>query len=196
MREMILASSSPRRREILSNLGIAFTVLSEEIKEEQREGETPSSHVIRLAVQKALAVAKNLQHGVVIGADTIVLLDGKILGKPKNAAEAKEMLFSLSGREHIVITGIGIVDIDHNRTLSGQQQTIVYFRRLTDQEIDCYVATGEPLDKAGGYGIQGKGGFLIRRIEGDYFTVVGLPVSLLYELLQDVDIDLLKENCD
>ncbi len=196
MREMILASSSPRRREILSNLGIAFTVLSEEIKEEQREGEAPSSYVIRLAVQKALAVAKNLQHGVVIGADTIVLLDGKILGKPKNEAEAKEMLSSLSGREHIVITGIGIVDIDNNRTLSGQQQTIVYFRRLTDQEIDCYVATREPLDKAGGYGIQGKGGFLIRRIEGDYFNVVGLPVSLLYELLQDFDIDLLKENCD
>ncbi len=191
-RKLVLASASPRRREILSNLGVPFDVIPGSVEEEVSAEEKPSSYVLRLAVQKALAVGKSQDHGVVIGADTIVLLDGRILGKPKDEAEAKEMLRALSGREHIVITGIGLADIDNHRTWSGEEQTVVYFRPLTDEEIDTYVATGEPLDKAGAYGIQGKGGFFIRRIEGDYFNVVGLPVCLLYELLQETGIDLLK----
>lgn len=190
-REIVLASASPRRKEILENLGVRITVVPGSLKEERRDGEAPASYALRMAMQKALAVAKDRKDGIVIGADTIVLLDGRILGKPQNAEDAKKMLKALSGREHIVITGIGIVDVDNQNTMSGEEQTIVYFRRISDEEIERYVATGEPLDKAGGYGIQGKGGFFIRRIEGDYFNVVGLPVSLLYELLQDAKIDLL-----
>ncbi len=186
MEKIVLASGSPRRREILSKLGFDFQVKPSDIDEKVLEEEEPGSYVLRMAVQKALAAAEEESAGLFIGADTVVVVDGKIIGKPMNAEEAKEQLRLLSAREHIVITGIGIVDKYHNRTVSSMEQTIVYFNPLSEGEIDAYVASGEPLDKAGSYGIQGLGAVFVRRIEGDYFNVVGLPVSRLYGLLSEL----------
>lgn len=186
MKPLILASASPRRKEILNTLGIAFQTIPADIDESPLQDEEASSYALRMAVQKALAVAKTAESGIVVAADTIVVLDGKILGKPRDKEEAKKQLLALAGREHIVISGIGIVDKDNNRTLSGMEQTIVYFDTMTEDEIEAYIGTGEPLDKAGSYGIQGLGGMFIRRIEGDYFNVVGLPVHKLCCLLKEL----------
>lgn len=149
---------------------------------------------LRTAVKKALAVAKGNPNAIVIAADTAVVVDDDILGKPANEEDAKGMLARLSGREHIVVTGIGLVDTASGRSLSATEQTVVYFQPLTDTEIDAYIATGEPFDKAGGYGIQGYGALLIRKIEGDYFNVMGLPLSKLYRLLLNLDADILKKT--
>lgn len=194
MKEIILASGSPRRKEILENLGIKFKIVPSGIDESLIPGEEAPDYALRMAVQKALAAAKTQEYGVVIGADTVVSLDGNILGKPQNAAEAKEQLTLLSGREHIVITGLGLVDKEAGRTVSAMVQTIVYFQELTEREIDAYIATGEPLDKAGSYGIQGLGTVFVRRIEGDYFNVVGLPVAKLYSLLNELNCDFLSDK--
>lgn len=194
MKEIILASGSPRRKEILENLGLKFRVAPAGIDENLISGEEAPDYALRMAVQKALAVAKTQETGLIIGADTVVSLDGNILGKPKNAAQAKEQLTLLSGREHIVITGLGLVDKEEGRTVSAMVQTIVYFQELTEREIDAYIATGEPLDKAGSYGIQGLGAIFVRRIEGDYFNVVGLPVAKLYSLLNELNFDFLSDK--
>lgn len=194
MEKIVLASGSPRRREILSKLGFDFQVKPSDIDEKVLEEEEPGSYVLRMAVQKALAAAEEEAAGLFIGADTVVVVDGKIIGKPRNAEEAKEQLRLLSAREHIVITGIGIVDKYHNRTVSSMEQTIVYFNPLSEGEIDAYVASGEPLDKAGSYGIQGLGAVFVRRIEGDYFNVVGLPVSRLYGLLSELGYNFWQKN--
>ncbi|MEG0874182.1 MAG: nucleoside triphosphate pyrophosphatase [Clostridiales bacterium] len=193
MKKIILASASPRRKEILANLGLDFTIAPANIDETPMAEEEPQSYVLRMAVQKAIAAAKahGEKEGIFLAADTIVVLDNKILGKPENVADAKSMLSSLSGREHIVITAIGMVDKGNNRTVSAMEQTVVYFQELNQREIESYVATGEPMDKAGGYGAQGLGSLFIRRLEGDYFNVVGLPVNKLYTLFKEIGIDLL-----
>ncbi len=193
-RKLILASASPRRRELLERLQLNFTVQPADIDESRFPNEDAASYPLRTAIKKAMAVAEKEENALVLAADTVVVLDDDILGKPKDADEAKAMLHRLEGREHIVITGIGIVDTNTGRTLSAVEQTIVYFYPLSDEEIDAYVATGEPLDKAGAYGIQGIGSLLVRRIEGDYFNVMGLPVSKLYRLLLKLDADILKKT--
>ena len=193
-RELILASASPRRKELLEKLDLHFTVCPADVDETRLPEEDALSYPLRTAVKKALAVAEGKENAVVIAADTVVALDDEILGKPKTEAEAKEMLRRLAGREHIVITGIGIVDTANHRTLSATEQTIVYFHPLEKEEIEAYVASGEPMDKAGAYGLQGKGSLLVRKIDGDYFNVMGLPLSKLYRLLLNIDADILQKT--
>ena len=193
-RKIILASASPRRKELLEKLDLDFSVCPADIDDSLLPDEDAAMYPLRTAVQKAMAVAKTAEDALVIAADTVVAVDDDILGKPRDEAEAKAMLQRLSGREHIVITGIGVVDTASGRTLSATEQTIVYFHPLRDEEIDAYIATGECMDKAGSYGIQGKGSLLVRKIDGDYFNVMGLPLSRLYRLLLNIDADILKKT--
>jgi septum formation protein len=179
---IILASVSPRRRELLALLGLAHDVSPADLDEAWRNGEAPAAHAERLAREKVAARAQPA--AVVIGADTIVVIDGAILGKPRDAAEARTMLRRLAGRDHEVFTAVAVAY--DGRTASGVRRTGVRFRALDDATIAEYVATGEPLDKAGAYGIQGYGAVLVERIDGDYFTVMGLGLGLLVDLLAQV----------
>jgi len=176
---IVLASASPRRRELLALLGLTFEVAPADLDETWRNGEAPAAHAERLAREKAAARAR--PGAVAIGSDTIVVIDGEILGKPRDAAEAAAMLRRLSGREHEVFTGVAVSF--GGKAASGAARTVVRFRPLDDATIRAYVATGEPMDKAGAYGIQGYGAVLVERIDGDYFTVMGLGLVLLTGLL-------------
>ncbi|HEY0970832.1 MAG TPA: Maf family protein [Gemmatimonadales bacterium] len=183
---IILASQSPRRRELLTQIGIAHEVRPAHVDESVLPGEAPVPHVERLARAKAHALAGHDASAVVVAADTIVVIDGRILGKPSDDAHAREMLRALSGRTHTVHTAVAVARGE--RTLSAVESVSVTFRTLTDDEIAAYVATGEPGDKAGAYGIQGYGAVLVRRIEGDYFAVMGLPLVRVVELLREVGV--------
>jgi septum formation protein len=192
---LVLASASPRRQEILRNAGIAFTVQPSAIPEEPRAGETGKSCAERLAREKALAVQSQYAGDMILGADTVVVVDNEILGKPRDASDAVRMLRLLSGRQHEVITGVCLVSPplrtgNHElkagfREDTRSETTLVTMHAFTDREIHTYIATGEPMDKAGAYAIQGMASRWIPRIEGDYFNVVGLPVSLVWRMLQD-----------
>ncbi len=175
MKKIILASASPRRRELLTVAGLEFEVEVKDVDETVPEGTNPLDAAIMTATKKATAVAEDCKDCVVIGADTIVVAENKILGKPRDKADAKRMLTMLSGVEHKVITGVCIVC--DNKINSFAQVSKVKFFELSEQEIDAYVATDEPMDKAGSYGIQSKGCTLVENIEGDYFNIVGLPVA-------------------
>jgi septum formation protein len=187
---LILASSSPRRAEVLRDAGIAFEVCATQIDEARRPGETARTMVARLAEAKARATA--LQAGrsgrtcIVIGSDTAVALDGEIFGKPRDAGHAREMLATLGGRTHQVVTGIFLLRLPDGSTRSAVESTSVTFAPLEREEIETYAATGEPLDKAGAYAIQGRAGPYITRIEGCYFNVVGLPLARLHALLHEL----------
>lgn len=183
MTDIILASASPRRSELMTLAGFRFDVICADIDEIVPEKALPQEVVMSLALQKAQAVAKDHRKSAVVGSDTVVALDGKILGKPHSESEAAEMLRSLSGRSHKVFTGVAIVCGE--KVTSFFEETEVEFYPLTDQEILDYVATGEPMDKAGAYGIQGRGAVLVKRINGDYFNVMGLPISKVYRELKD-----------
>ncbi|MGG3888706.1 Maf family protein [Metabacillus fastidiosus] len=172
---LILASGSPRRRELLENLRIPFSVIVSEIEEIIDPNLSPAETVMSLALQKAEAVAENYRDVYVMGADTVVVLDGQILGKPKDEADAIDMLKKLSGRAHDVFTGVALVHGTENHLF--YERTKVTFWDLSEQEIYKYAGTKEPLDKAGAYGIQGFGSLLVKEIHGDYFSVVGLPVA-------------------
>ncbi len=183
MSEIILASASPRRRELMELAGYDFEVICADIVEVVPENVQPQEVVMSLALQKAQAVAAEHGGSVVVGSDTVVALDGKILGKPHSEREACEMLRSLSGRTHKVFTGVAIVCGD--KVKSFFDETDVEFYPLNDVEIKKYVATGEPMDKAGAYGIQGKGSVLVKKINGDFFNVMGLPIAKLYREMSD-----------
>lgn len=177
-----LASASPRRRELLTLLGVPFEILLTQTVEERLDGETVQEHVCRLAQAKAQAgVILAQQDWPVLGADTIVVLDGQVLGKPHDEQQAMRMLTALSGRQHQVMTAIAMADRHH--MLCQRVVTDVTFRTLSPEEIREYIATGEPMDKAGAYGIQGKGGCFVRTITGSYHAVVGLPLVETHELL-------------
>jgi septum formation protein len=182
---IVLASSSPRRRELLGLLGITPEIVPSNIDETWRNGEAPAVHAERLACEKAMAVHRD--GAAVVGADTIVVIGGEILGKPRDAAEARTMLRRLAGRGHDVFTAVAVAW--RGTMVSGTQRTAVWFRPMDDETIAAYVATGEPLDKAGAYGIQGYGAVLVERIEGDYFTVMGLGLGLLVGLLGRVGLE-------
>lgn len=182
MAEIILASASPRRRELLSTAGVNFTVKVADVVERIEAGLTPDRVVMSLALQKAQAVAAENPEAVVIGADTVVVLDGEILGKPQSEENAVEMLTALSGRCHTVYTGVALVG--NGKVKNFCEATQVEFYELTKEEIEDYVATKDCMDKAGAYGIQTNGCVLIRKIDGDYFNVVGLPVSKVYRELR------------
>jgi len=177
MSSIILASQSPRRRELIRNITEEYEVAVAPVDEILPEGISPEEAPVYLARLKARAVADEHPGRVVIGADTVVVLDGHVLGKPRDAADAKEMLHALSGRLHTVITGCCIVCGGAERSFS--EHTHVRFYPLSDREIEDYIATGEPLDKAGAYGIQGRGSIFVSGIEGDFFNVMGLPVARL-----------------
>lgn len=189
---MILASQSPRRQELIANITPSFRVIVSQAEEKLPEGIAPEEAPVYLAGIKAEAVAAAHPDEVVIGADTVVILDGEILGKPRDQADAERMLRALSGREHTVITGCAICGFGRRVTFS--EQTRVTFYPLSDREIAAYIATGEPFDKAGAYGIQGKGCVLVQRIEGDFFNVVGLPVAKLKRELEAFDTSLSSED--
>jgi len=180
---LVLASASPRRRELLGLLGLKPQVVPADIDESWRPGEEPAPHAERLAREKAAVVAARYPAACVIAADTIVVLDGDILGKPADAADAAAMLRRLSGREHTVHTAMAVAC--GGRTVSGVESTQVWFRALDDATIRAYIATGEPMDKAGAYGIQGYGAVIVERIAGDYFTVMGLGLGRLVGLLRE-----------
>ncbi|HXG64874.1 MAG TPA: Maf family protein [Blastocatellia bacterium] len=181
-KKIILASSSPRRSEILKTIGVEFEVAPAQVPENPLPGEAPPDYITRLARAKVITVARQRASGLVIGADTIVVLDGQLLGKPKDAEDATEMLKKLSGRWHAVMTGVALYDIATRREVADYEKTLVRFAQLTDREIAWYVETGEPMDKAGAYAIQGYGGMFVEEIAGNYFNVVGLPVPLVYRL--------------
>ena len=187
MKKIILASNSPRRNEILENLNIKFDVLSPDADESSVDKTLPPElYVENLASLKAFAAAKKtVLQKIIIGADTIVALDDKILLKPKDDDDAFNMLKSLSGRVHSVYTGICVVNSHTAKSCIAYEKTDVYFRKLDDDEILRYIQTGESADKAGAYGIQGLGSLFIEKIDGDYFNVVGLPVCKLAKILKD-----------
>jgi septum formation protein len=190
-RQIILASTSPRRRELLTHAGISFIVESADVDERVLAGETPEEHTARLALEKARVVARRRGKGIVLAADTVVVIDRKILGKPADRQDALRMLTLLSGRKHRVVTAVAVLDAGKGRMATRHSKTGVWFRKLSRREIDAYVATGEPLDKAGAYGIQERGGLLVERIDGCYFNVVGLPISLVGAMLAEFGIETL-----
>ena len=182
---VILASQSPRRRELLTLVGIAHEVRPADIDETYFPGEEPRAHCERLARGKAAAIATS--GAVTIGSDTIVVVDGDVLGKPGDDAEAAAMLRRLSGRSHVVMTAVA-VDYD-GVVLSDVEEVGVTFRELSDDEIAAYVATREPMDKAGAYGIQGYGATIVTRVDGDYFAVMGLPVNRMVRLIEQLGLE-------
>lgn len=197
---LILASSSPRRIDLLRRLGLRFEVRPGDVEETVLPGEEPSELVRRLALTKAKQVTASLcggipgERSVVIGADTVVVLDGRILGKPRSHDEAYRMLKDLEGKTHEVYSGVAVVCADGFYERAVHEVTKVTMRHLTDAEIRAYVATGEPMDKAGAYAVQGKGALLISSISGCYYNVVGLPLSRLCLMLRDLGIDMFSET--
>ena len=179
---LVLASQSPRRAELIGRLGLQPEIVPADLDERYLAGETPEGHAERLARDKAQAVAAAHPDALVIGSDTIVVIDGDVLGKPRGAAHAVEMLLRLSGREHEVCTGVAVAH--EGRVHSGLERVQVRFRMLDQALCEAYVETGEPMDKAGAYGIQGYGSALVESIRGDYFAVMGLPVVRTLELLR------------
>lgn len=183
--ELILASQSPRRRDLLSLMGLTFQVIVSGAEESAPSSSMgPDQLVEHNALEKALAVARQRPDACVLGADTVVVLGQTILGKPRDAFDARSMLSSLQGRTHTVFTGIALVHRD--RVLVRSDSTDVTFSPMSPDEINWYVGSGEPLDKAGAYGIQGLGGMFVERIDGNYFTVMGLSLPLVYDMLRDI----------
>jgi len=186
MLRLILASASPRRRELLTNAGIEFEVIPSEIEEPGPSGAPPAAYAERVAQLKAETVARTFAptyRAVVLGADTVVVAGGELLGKPRSAEEARAMLEKLSGREHQVITGVALVNAA-GRSALAHETTRVQFREVTAEEVAEYIASGEPFGKAGAYAIQGRASRFVTRIEGCYFNVMGLPVALVDRLLR------------
>lgn len=185
----ILASSSPRRRELLAGLGIQFSI-DPSTEEESFEDGTPPGEIVKLlSLRKANSVAAKYERGFIIGADTIVVFGDEILGKPSDREDAFAMLSKLQGKEHTVFSGIAIVDAGNGGSKVSYSSTKVKMKSLSEDQINRYIDTGEPHDKAGAYAIQGYGATIIEKIDGDYFTVVGLPLSLLSDMLADFGVD-------
>lgn len=186
MPRVVLASASPRRRELLTLIGIAHDVIPADVDETYVDGEQPREHAKRLARAKVAKVAASETQALVIGSDTIVVIDGTVLGKPQSDADAVRMLMMLSGRTHVVMTAVAAGY--EGQVVSGLEEVCVTFRDLTLQEANSYVATREPMDKAGAYGIQGFGATIVQRVEGDYFAVMGLPIVRMVGLMRELGI--------
>lgn len=185
MKRLILASESPRRRELLGSLGLAFEIIVSGIEENPLDGEAPAEHAMRLAREKALAVSTNRPDAVVIGADTVVIIDSEVLGKPEDTVQARRMLGKLSGRKHQVITGFALAEgasIRINQAVSSH----VLFMEIPPDELEWYIQTKEPYDKAGAYAVQGIGALFIREIQGSFTNVIGLPLAELVEALKSI----------
>lgn len=182
--QLILASGSPRRAEILTSVGWPFQVRIPDVDETENAGESPDEYVMRLAQQKAAAIAQVSQEGLILAADTTVVIEGQILGKPVDREDAVRMIKTLSGATHQVLTGVAIIKNGICRT--GLQKTSVTFRKMTEDEVHFLVDNGDPYDKAGGYAVQAQAALFIEGIEGDYWNVVGLPISLVYALVHEL----------
>jgi septum formation protein len=191
MRRIVLASASPRRRELLEQIGLQFEVEPTDYDEETTSASEPHEMARELSLGKARTAAQKHRNALIIAADTFVVLGDRILGKPHTNEEAGEMLRALNGQTHSVITGFTVLDTETGKVLSKSVETRVCMRRSTLKEIERYVRTKEPLDKAGGYAIQGRGAVLVERIEGDYSNVVGLPLSALAESLKEFGVNVL-----
>lgn len=186
--KLVLASSSPRRTELLDRAGWPHEVMVAGIDESVRPQEDPATYVLRLARSKAEAVAARLKEGLVLGADTTVVIDDQILGQPHDDTDAKRMLNLLQGRWHEVLTGVALVRVG-GETRVAHETTRVRFAELSETEIDWYISSGEPVGKAGAYGIQGKAALFIEEIQGDYFNIMGLPIRLVYELAAPISVN-------
>jgi septum formation protein len=190
---LVLASASPRRQELLRNAGIPFLARPADIPETPYDGEAPRAFAERMAREKALAIFRQQSNDVVLGADTIVIVDAQILGKPRDATDAARMLRLLSSRSHEVTTAVCLVGQEFQKNQKPEtafedvrsETTVVTLQALSGDDIQSYISTAEPMDKAGAYAIQGRASRWISRIEGDYFNVVGLPVSLVYKMLRE-----------
>lgn len=187
--KLVLASASPRRAQILRDAGFTFEVIPAHVDETRLPRESAPDYVSRVASSKARRVAQSLaakkERALVIGADTVVVVGRHIIGKPRDAADARRILRLLSGKTHKVLTGVSVVSVPSGKEVQYVETTLVQFLRLSDADIREYLATGEPFDKAGAYGIQGAGGRFVRRIEGCYFNVMGLPLSRVWTMLRD-----------
>ncbi|MBI5640772.1 MAG: septum formation inhibitor Maf [Nitrospirae bacterium] len=195
-RTIILASASPRRRDILGLTGLSFRVDAGDFEEVIDSRMEPGRLARHLSREKARSVAGRHKNAVIIAADTLIRARGKVFGKPRTKKEARDMLSTLSGRVHTVITGFSVYDTETNKCLSRSVETKVYFKRLKAKEIEAYIRSGEPMDKAGAYAIQGLGSVFIKRIDGDYFNVVGLPLSSLVDMLKRFGVDIFRPNND
>jgi septum formation protein len=181
--KIVLASASPRRANLLKQIGLEFQICPSRVDESAITNSSPDTAVQELALTKAKAVAGNHMNGLVIGADTVVVINRRVIGKPEHAAHAVEILTQLSGVCHEVMTGVALVDLERRREVVWQEKTVVQFRKLHRREILTYVNSGEAVDKAGAYGVQGRAAAFVERIEGCYFNVVGLPLASLVERL-------------
>ena len=188
MPRLILASGSPRRSKLLNELGVDFEVRPVEIDESLRAGESPQNLVVRLAREKA--TAKKAPEALILAADTMVILDGEALGKPDDEAAAREMLLRLAGKTHTVVTGVALCDVDRDTLVADLELSDVQIGPMSEEEIDWYVATGEPLDKAGSYAIQGLGAMFVGSVFGNYSNIVGLPLPLTRALFRKLGFDL------
>lgn len=190
-RKIILASASPRRKEILEITGLSFSVDAGDYEEDMDLELGPHQLARFLSAQKAKTIAVKYRNALVIAADTFIVFKGGLMGKPHTKSEAGRMLSLLSGKVHSVITGFTVIDTYTKRKLSQSVETRVYFKKMTAQEIEAYISTGEPLDKAGAYAIQGIGAVLVKKIEGDFFNVMGLPLNSLTEALKKFGVSVL-----
>jgi septum formation protein len=190
---LVLVSTSPRRNALLTEAGIPFdAVAPRDVAEDFPRGEPPRETVTRHALAKAQSVAADYPGRILLGADTIVVLEGAVFGKPADEDEARAVLAYLQGRTHTVFTGLAVVDVAGGREITDAEATDVTMRPLVSEEINAYVATGEPLDKAGAYAIQGRGALLVERVDGDYFNVVGLPLYRLSKMLASFGYDVFR----
>jgi septum formation protein len=189
---ILLASASPRRAELLTAIGVAFEVAPSHVPERPHPDEAPANYIMRLARAKVIEIARKRESGLVIGADTIVVLDGRLLHKPEDDADAERMLTLLSGKWHAVMTGVSLYDVSSRREVADYDKTLVKFAPLTREEIDWYVKTGEPHGKAGSYAIQGRASMFIDEIAGNYHNVVGLPLPLVYRLAKRLGYDFIS----
>ncbi|HSW35365.1 MAG TPA: Maf family protein [Candidatus Limnocylindrales bacterium] len=188
MMKLILASASPRRAMLLSQVGIPYQVIIPDFSEMITEDIAPDQLVLEFAMKKARSVSCRLRSGLVLAADTVVWHRGKILGKPDNEEDARRMLRLLSNECHKVLTGIALVDVAAEKYETGYSETSVWMKQLSEEIIDAYIATGEPMDKAGAYAIQGRAAIFIAKLEGCYFNIVGLPLGLLHDLLLKISL--------
>ena len=188
MTKFILASQSPRRAELFKQLGMDFEVVPSNVDEEAQEKASPPVYVKKLARLKARAVAKRYDEGIIIGVDTVVVIDGSIVGKPKDKEDAVATLKALSGRVHKVVSGVCVINKYSGKTVTKSATTKVKFRELNKGVIDWYIGTGEPFGKAGSYAIQGKGALLVDWVKGDYYNVVGLPIVTLMGILEEMKV--------
>ncbi|HOZ36719.1 MAG TPA: Maf family protein [bacterium] len=187
-RQIILASKSPRRQKLLEQIGLKFEIHESEYEEDMTAKKDPYELAKFLALSKAQDVARFYPDAIVIGADTFTACQGKFVGKPKDAKEAKEILKNFSGRSHEVVTGFAVIDTKTGEVINGYGQAESFFRELTDEEIDAYVATGEPLGMAGAYGFMDKGAVLMAGVQGDFYSIIGLPIAQVYLALKKMGV--------